>query len=113
VGGSEKLLKLGSLARPVAMVSSASPERYATRATSYTCTHAVQLRVEARSTAFLLELSYTILLVGKGDLLLLEYMHGVHASAHAWNTCIGSCISCLRVYKCSVFRSWILRCGSS
>jgi hypothetical protein len=25
---------------------------------------------------------------------LLEYMHGVHALAHAWSACIGSCTSC-------------------
>jgi hypothetical protein len=26
------------------------------------------------------------------DCLLLEYMHGVHALAHAWNTCISTCM---------------------
>lgn len=37
VGGSQKLLQLGSFAIPVAMVSSANPDRYPTRATS--CSH--------------------------------------------------------------------------
>jgi Ni,Fe-hydrogenase I cytochrome b subunit len=60
----------------------------------------------------------------------LEYKHGVHALVHAWcacistcmehmhlhmhkNTYIGSCTSCLSVYKSSVFGSSFLRRNSS